>query len=202
MAAKLTYLSTPGTVDTLFKKIKQAAVPDHFDKDFIEKTLNIKGGTGTACIPFLKRLGLLNSDGTPSESYRSFRNDRLSGGIVANAMKKAYQEVFQSNENAQKLSDEDLKAVLVQVTGLPADSRAVELTVGTFKFLKKHAKFDASATSIKETEQSSPAEEESLKPPLGPIGLSYTFYLNLPNTNDISVFNAIFKALRDNMLVK
>ena len=38
--------------------------------------------------------------------------------------------------------------------------------------------------------------------PSSSVNLSYTFYLNLPNTTDIAVFNAIFKALKDNMLVR
>jgi len=105
MADKLTYLASPGTIDNLFKKIKEAAVPDRFDRDYIESKLNIKGGTGKACIPFLKRLGFLKADGTPSEAYKSFRNHSLSGAVVASAMKSVYSELFQVNENIHKLSD-------------------------------------------------------------------------------------------------
>jgi hypothetical protein len=32
------------------------------------------------------------------------------------------------------------------------------------------------------------------------MNLSYTINLNLPATSDISVFNAIFKSLKENML--
>jgi hypothetical protein len=32
------------------------------------------------------------------------------------------------------------------------------------------------------------------------IGFSYTINLNLPETTDVEVFNAIFKALRENLL--
>jgi len=34
------------------------------------------------------------------------------------------------------------------------------------------------------------------------LGLSYTINLVLPKTDDVAVFNAIFKALRDNLLRK
>ena len=32
------------------------------------------------------------------------------------------------------------------------------------------------------------------------IGLNYTINLNLPATNDVEVFNAIFKSLKENLL--
>ena len=34
----------------------------------------------------------------------------------------------------------------------------------------------------------------------GGVRLGYTINLNLPNTNDIAVFNAIFKSLKEHLL--
>src|SRR3989339_1422538 len=201
MAEKLVYLVTPGTIDTLFKRIKEAAVPERFDGEFINTTLGIKGGTGNACVPFLKRIGFLKGDGAPTENYRYFRNNNLSGSIIAQAIKQAYSSIFQVNENANTLSDDALKTTMVQVSGLPNDSRQVELAVSTFKYLKKYANFESKmdigkkkveATDNKKDEVEIKQEET----PSSSVNLSYTFYLNLPNTTDIAVFNAIFKALK------
>ena len=206
MAEYLTYLASPRTVDTLFSKIITAAVPDRFTKEFVEKTLGIKGGTGAATIPFLKRLGLLNTDGSPNDNYKKFRNPSASANILGKCIKNTYSEIYRVNENAHNVNDNDLKGIIVQITGLPADSRTVELTISTFKNLKKYAKFDSSEDEvIKEKIETAVADteaEEQTIPSIPQVNLSYTIYLNLPNTNDISVFNAIFKSLRDNLLVK
>jgi hypothetical protein len=44
-----------------------------------------------------------------------------------------------------------------------------------------------------------PAE---VRPPTvnGGLNLSYTINLNLPETSDVEVFNAIFRSLKDNLL--
>jgi len=44
--------------------------------------------------------------------------------------------------------------------------------------------------------------EDSNTPDELKFNLSYTINLNLPKTDDIAVFNAIFRALKENLLKK
>jgi hypothetical protein len=208
MPATLPYLSTPGTIDTAFAKIKHAATPTRFTNDFVTTVLQIKGGTGKAIPPFLKKLGLLNPDGTPNALYDRLRNDASSKSAVADAMRIAYKPLFDVNEYAYNLSDTDLKGLLLQVTGAKKGDRVADLIYLTFKKLKSHAAFDGASRTpaAKQDERPDEATGASLRDSGSRawaregLGLTYTITLNLPASTNIEVFNAIFRNLRENLL--
>lgn len=78
--------------------------------------------------------------------------------------------------------------------------------VKSFEALKALAKFDlvAAAPELPAEKPESNKAKRSEKTPDNfdesevPLNLSYTIYLNLPKTDDIAVFNAIFKSLKEN----
>lgn len=78
MAENLPYSTSVGTLEKMLEKIKTASVPERFTQDFVNTKLAMKGGTANACIPFLKKLGLVQTDGVPSDLYREFRNPKKS----------------------------------------------------------------------------------------------------------------------------
>ncbi|WP_414532007.1 DUF5343 domain-containing protein [Rhodopseudomonas sp. G2_2311] len=55
VAVPLPYLASPGSAKTALEKIRAAATPERVTGDFITTKLQIKGGTGAAIIPFLKK---------------------------------------------------------------------------------------------------------------------------------------------------
>lgn len=208
MAATLPYLPSPGSIKTALDKIRSAATPERVTKDFVTTVLQIKGGTGAAIPPYLKRIGFVGSDGTPTDLYKKFRNPATGGMAIADAIKTGYRDLLQANEYFYKLSDKELKALIVQVTGLGADDRVVGLTHSTLIALRGFARFDTASESI-ENNTSNPIDAEPSRqislPPVQPSGrvglnLSYTINLNLPATSDQAVFNAIFRSLKEHLL--
>lgn len=145
MPESLPYLASPGSIKTALERIRQAATPDRVTQDFVATVLNIKGGTGAAIIPYLKKIGLVASDGTPTELYRRFRNPTSGGGAIGTAIKNGYKKLAESNEYFYLLNDKDLQALIVQVTGAQADSAVVKLMLSTLKTLKSFANFDKEA---------------------------------------------------------
>ncbi len=111
-AAKLPYLVTPGTITTALDRIKKAATPPTVNSDFVHTKLRIKGGAGRAIAPYLKKVGLVNSDGSPTQIYERFRNstESISGAAIAEAVRLGYKPLFEVNEYAHDLSDKDLRA--------------------------------------------------------------------------------------------
>ena len=205
MAASLPYLSSPGTIDSLLKKIKEAATPPRFTTDFVTTVLQFKGGTGASIPPLLKKIGLLNTDGTPTPLYDRLRNDGSTGTALADAIRIGYKPLYKVNEYTHKLVDADLKGLIIQVTGLEKDNRIVEYTFGTLKRLIKHADFSGQRAATPTPPEAKPLPQDlpitSETPAVSrSIGLSYTINLNLPATTNIEVFNAIFKSLRENLL--
>src|SRR6266853_1063297 len=110
MESALPYLASPGSIKTALDRIRQAATPDRVTGDFVTTKLSIKGGTGAALIPFLKKIGLVNSDGTPTELYRQFRNSATGSTAIAKAIKLGYKKLAQVNEYFYELNDKDLQA--------------------------------------------------------------------------------------------
>lgn len=206
MEQSLPYLVSPGSAKTALEKIRQAATPERVTQDFVMTKLGIKGGTGAALIPFFKKIGLVNADGTPTELYKQFRNPASGGIAVASAIKTGYKKLAQVNEYFYELNDNDLKSLVVQVTGAEAKSPVPKLVCSTLKTLKTFAKFDATSdpgdaqegapivAASNNTSTSSRTRNE-----IG-MNLSYTINLNLPATSDQAVFNAIFRSLKEHLL--
>jgi len=206
MASKLPYLTSPGTIETALKRVKAAATPPTFNNDFVHAVLQIKGGTGKTVAPFFKKLGLVSDAGVPTALYQKLRNPSTAGGALAQATKHAYKPLFDVNEYAHKLSDKDLKGLILQVTGLEEGNRASDLIYQTFTKLRKESSFEAPVATEEKAGlnegdgqpiQNSSSEREK---PLRELRIGYTINLNLPATANIEVFDAIFQSLRKNLL--
>jgi hypothetical protein len=210
MATKLPYVNQPGSIVKILEKVRHAQTPERFTTDFLETKLGFRGGNYRQFMPLAKKLGFLGSDGRPTDTYRQFRNDATSGAAMAQALRLGYRELFERNEYAHSLSKEQFKGLVVEVTGLASDSRVVQLVCQTFEGLKKLADFDVALPKGEQAAapgEPAPGGGSSEKPPRAQdsdisLNLAYTINLVLPKSDDPAVFNAIFRALRDNLLRK
>ena len=207
MVKNLPYLATPGTITNCLRRIKEAATPPRVTNDFINSVLEIKGGAGTSLVPFLKKIGLVSSDGTPTELYKNYRNQSAGGRAIAEAIKAGYRPLLESNEYFYKLSDAKLKDCIINVTGLDKDDRIIQLIFSTLKNLFGFASFEQTENGECKGDSDTSVmvpdiKPESFSPLPGNAGfnLSYTINLNLPTTNDQAVFNAIFKSIKEYLL--
>ncbi|MGD0775169.1 MAG: DUF5343 domain-containing protein [Candidatus Solibacter sp.] len=214
--ANLPYVYGTGTLTTMLAKIKSAAVPPSFSQDFVGATLLMKGGTARTTMPFVKKMGLVADDGTPTELYKQFRNEKKSRAAIAQCMRILYAPLFAMNEKVYDLADNEVRGLIVEATGGEKDSQVTKLTLATFKVLKEMADFSPSQSAVPETATGGVRKEQDettnalvrrqsreFEPTIGEgINLSYTINLNLPPTSDIEVFNAIFKSLKEHLLQK
>ena len=211
MANNPPYVVSPGSIKTCLERIKAAPAPERISSDFVTTKLDIKGGTGRALVPFLKKIGFVNPDGTPTDLYKAFRNPSESGAAVAAAIKIGYSGLYSYNEYLQDLSPDKFKGVVMQATGLPPDSTVVDFVARSFNKLKESANFDKASSKPDNLNPKVPAvvdvpAQTSFNNDLpinsGRLGmnLSYTINLNLPATSDVAVFNAIFRSLKENLL--
>lgn len=209
MSVSLPYLASPGSIKTALEKIKTAATPDRVTGDFITTKIQLKGGAGAAIPPYLKKIGFVSTDGTPTKIYTQFRNHTTSGSAVAEAIKIGYKELGQANEYFFELNDKDLLALIVQVTGVETGNKVAKLTLSTLKELKAFADFDSKpiieenfgngSVSTDLNFNSNTSTQFKTEGRVG-LNLSYTINLNLPATSDQAVFNAIFRSLKEHLL--
>ena len=130
---------------------------------------------------------------------------------MAEALKVGYRDLYERNEYVHDLPKDKLKNLVVEMTGLPTTDSTVNGVVNTFTNLKSYAKFGTKLPDDKATEK---VQLERL-PELqatdrreinrdnsrdAGLNLSYHVYLNLPETSDVEVFNAIFRSLKENIL--
>lgn len=205
ISVSVPYLNSYGVITKTLERIKTASTPPRFTQDFLSTKLDLKGGSAMAVIPFLKKTGFLNGDGTPTDLYKEFRNTSSSSRAAASAIKKGYALLYEINEYTHNMNDNDLKGVIVQATGLDSKSSTVRAILGSYKALKSFAKFEDDLEKESEMNPSSieknmpEKQPEPEKLPMG-LKLGYVINLNLPATTDIAVFDAIFKSLREHIL--
>ena len=215
---KLPYLASTGVIPKVLARIQEARRPDRFTQDFLETKLGHSGGSARAMIPLLKRMGFLSSDGTPTNLYDKFRNPGTKGAAVASGIRNAYPEVFDRNQYAADLSRDKFKHLVLEMTGLEKDNSVANQIVSTFQTLRSEADFDATLEGSEDrastilipdrdpetngTEQVRPNPPSGYTPESGQIDfrVGYTINLNLPETTNVEVFNAIFRALNEHLL--
>ena len=207
MSISLPYVQAHSNITTVLNKIQAASTPSRFTQDYLATKLGVSSSAARPVIPFLKKTGFLGSDGVPTELYKRFRNPNERGAAAADALRTGYMPLFEVNEYANDLNDQDLKGLVVQVTDLEPDSRNVQAISASFKALREFADFDSEAEqqdaiTTRDDPQFNGQASHERQPSLASqnIGLSYTINLNLPATSDIAVFDAIFKSLKDNLL--
>jgi hypothetical protein len=212
LTENLPYMVTPGLIPRILGKITEARRPDRFTQDFLETRLGFSGGSARPIIPLLKRIGFLSSDGTPTRLYDQFRNPDTQGRAMADGLRIGYKELFDRKEYVQDLSRDKLKALVIEMTGVEKDNRTAEAIAATFTALKEMANFDAPAATPEPLREVVPAERpvqngaEPQRHAAAEMGknfglnVAYTINLNLPETTNPDVFNAIFRALKDNLL--
>ena len=210
--AVLPYITAPGNIEKALKAIQSAATPSSVSQDFVKTILKIPGGSGNQVTSFLKKIGFVGADGSPSDLYKRFRNSSTTGAAAADALRCGYAPLYVRNEYMHQLPDDKLRGLIIEETGQGEDSSVIGLVLASIKAIKKFADWSAK-------DSPSPAGDKQAIVPVTPssssehpdgsrrrqpgrvgLNLAYTVNLNLPATSDVAVFNAIFKSLKDNLL--
>ena len=156
----------------------------------------------------LKALGVLTDNGAPTEHYDRLRDQNNWKYVLAERIRNAYSELYAIDERIHAEPENEVKGALSRVTG--KDETMVSRYYATFKTLAGLAKFD-SAPQQKERAATERAEEtptsperplERIRTPLSDAtSFRYNIQIHLPATTDVAVYNAIFKTLREHLLI-
>lgn len=169
----------------------------------MDTILGIRGGAARAVPPLFKKMQFLGPDGTPTPLYSRFKTDGGRSQAAFEALRNAFGELFKRNEYIYRADESVIRDGLVEITGLKRSDPLIRLMYATFDALKSF--IDSEPTKVTETRADevtashdrSGTDQASAKLKLG---LSYQINIVLPETENIAVFNAIFKSLRDNLL--
>lgn len=204
----LPYLTASGTLKKALDRLVEAQRPEKFSTDFLENVLKLTGGAARATIPILKKMKFLNSDGTPTELYAKFRTAGGQGPAALQGLKNAFSEIFRRSEYAHSADDAKLKDIIVEITGLKPSEPVAMAIRSTFKVINSYvpAGLELGATpqdaSVAESDDPDPARStaHNLSGEASGIRLAYNINIVLPETSDLTVLNAIFRSIRENLM--
>ena len=195
--ADFPYVLSPSKIPKLLSEIKGRGRPTKLNRKWLEAA-GLKSKNDRAFRALLTSLGYLASDGTPTPSYDGLRGSEAKrAASIAQAVKKAYRQLFTALPDAPNRSNQDLSDYFSAETG--SGGRAVGAMVGTFKALCEVADFGAAIAE--EEEEEPPAEPEkkmrrtAAKEAAAAIKLSVNLSLELPATDNADVYDKIFAAV-------
>lgn len=203
MAEDYPYMVSNNKIGPILQKAEQAEKPSRFTNKFLKK-LGFSSSNDRAIIPLLKRLGFLNESGAPTEHYDDLKDKTRRPYVLGERIKALYSELYSINTNIHDASDEEIKGAIARVTG--KDARSVNRFFSTLKTLIGLAKFTPQPQKKKEEDKPShetpkPDTDIAKKEQPSHPSFHYNIQVHLPATTDIGVYNAIFKSLKDNLLI-
>lgn len=194
------YMLSNNKISQIIERIQTAARPPKFTIEVL-RSLGFTSTNDRAFIPLAKKLGFLHDDGTPTALYDQLRDKTSTKTILATQIKLLFSELYAINMEIHKATESEIKGAIGRVTG--KDEDGVARIYNTFKALCNIADFEYTP----HTEETKVEEKNDIPPnatlPLqsGSPQFHYNIQIHLPATTDISVYNAIFKSLKDNLLI-
>lgn len=216
MALPTSYLTTQKNLEGILTAIQTAKAPSKFTQTFLAG-LGYKSSSDRLVIKMLKTLGFLSEEGVPSQRYFDYLDQTQSRRVMAEGVMEAYGDLFELNVNAQNMSRGELKNKMRTLGQGKLTDGVLDKMAMTFTALAKQADFEAAkataaagggappeapplASPPDEKEGSSedggvPAPPGSGDATLAIDGLVYNIQIQLPESRDPKVYDALFESL-------
>jgi hypothetical protein len=198
--SEIPYTPLAGKIEEYFKKFQEAGVPDRVNRPWLE-SLGFKGGNHQYIIKVLKVIDFIDDSGAPTDLWRGYKDTIKAGAVLAQGIRKGYASLFATYEDANRKDREALYAFFSSKTGKAKPT--VDLMVNTFTNLCQLAEWEKEApvSAQKQTPSAAELAKAVVKPEKGVVSeLHINIQLHLPATNDSTVYDALFKSLRKNLL--
>lgn len=211
MALPEQYLLTTKNLDAFLNSLLNAQAPTKFTNKFLEQ-LEFKSTNDRLFIGMLKFLGFIDGLGSPQERYFKFLDQTQSKYVLAEAIKEAYADLFTVNVKANEMSVNDVKNKLKTLTQGTKSETVIHCMANTFTSLCKYADFSKQASKdVATINHQEPTTEEiphsnehkmthELINKKITTEMHYNIQIHLPETRDITVYDAIFKSLKEHLL--
>jgi hypothetical protein len=172
------YLEHPGKLPSLFKAIREAKTPDKFTFRFLAD-LGFSSSKERELLPVLKQLGFLGRQGRPLHEYRALKNPQEAHDTLKRGLRLAYGELLTKDEKAYLKDERTLAGYFGELTGENYDK--------CINYAKTFLVLAQLAEMQKQIKENNKKSEETT--------INISFNINLPETVDQEVYEAIFKSL-------
>ena len=211
MALPEQYLLTTKNLDAFLNSLLNAQAPTKFTNKFLEQ-LEFKSTNDRLFIGVLKFLGFIDGLGSPQERYFKFLDQTQSKFVLAEAIKEAYADLFTVNVKANEMTVNEVKNKLKTLTQGSKSETVIGCMANTFTALCNYADFSKQTSkdivTLKNhehtTEEIPHTNENKMTHELInkkiTTEMHYNIQIHLPETRDITVYDAIFKSLKEHLL--
>lgn len=215
MAVPNNYLTSTKNLKDMLTAVQQAQAPKQFSTTFLQN-LGFKSSSDRLFIGMLKSLGFLSPSGNPTQRYFEYLDQTQSGRVLAEAMRDAYSDLFELNVNAHKWTRDEVKNKLKALTQGQFSDDVLGKMASTFTALASEADFEAVEPADRPVVEEEESVEEETPPtgdgrvPPGALagrtnlgglgGLVYNIQIQLPESRDPAVYDALFRSLKTHLL--
>lgn len=207
MAESYPYIISNNKIEPILAKIRSAAKPERFSTREALIKWGFPASNDRAMVGVLKALGFLNDNGNPTEYYDRLRDPTDWQYVLGERMRDLYSELYAIDTAIHNASDTEIKGAISRVTG--QDDESVKRYYATFKTLAGLAKFDPKTGKANEPPKKAadPELPSEYTPRVASVSRTkhdgpdfhYNIQIHLPATTDITVYNAIFRSLREQL---
>jgi hypothetical protein len=203
------YTSNPARAKDFFQKIQDLGVPQKVTFKYLE-SLGYKGKNDRAILTVLRGLGFVDASGTPTDTWKKFRNKGIARAVMASALRENYSALFTTYPDAYRRDNEALRNFFSTHTDV--GEGGLRFIVGTFKAMTELGDFGADPIEIAPADQAAAAARAPdpgggavrtvTVPRQGGNGvvLNINIQLQIPETEKAEVYDRFFEAMKRHLL--
>lgn len=211
MALPTAYLTSVKNLPAILSAIQQAKAPDRFTQRFLE-SLEFKSNSDRLVIGMLKALRFIDDQGKPTSRYFEFLDQTQSERVMAEAVREAYDDLFQVNTAAHKLTKQEVINKFKTLSQGSIGESVLDKMAMTFTALVKLGDFEAAGSKPAKPVVEEPANDDedsgalegksrlNLRSGAALGGLHYNIQIILPESRDPKVYDALFRSLNEHLL--
>lgn len=194
------YIQSLGNLKKFLATIQTAGVPDKVTTKYLE-SLGFKSKNDRPILSVLKFVGFIDSSGTPGELWKGYRSKNQAKGLLGGALHSAYAGLFKTYPDAYRKDSEAIRNYFSTQSNV--GEAALSLMVKTFQTLCELAEFEVEAPTVPVAgEAVADVLTKVVQLPKGATALTVNLniQLQLPATDDASVYDKFFQAMKDHLL--
>jgi len=194
--ADFAYTQNTGNLSKFIKEIPNRGVPPKVSTRYLE-SIGYKSNHDRSILTVLKFIGVLNSDGSPTEHYAKLRDTHAAPGLLASLILTAYADLFATYPDAYAKGDDVLRNYFASKTDVGDTS--LKNIVKTFQAVCSCANFGAPGSVT-----AAPATAIPVVSPLRPTvpqprgattEVHFDIQVHIPGDQKPEVYESIFKNL-------
>ncbi len=150
-------------IEPLLQKIQETGQPGKVDSDWLAR-IGFTKSTYRSLIPVLRHIGFIDSSHVPSQRWQGYRDKQAARGVLAEAIRDGYPDLFETYSDAYQRSEDDLKSFFASNTQVGDET--LRRMVRTFETLCSLADFSqADDPSQGEIDRSQPEDPKPVAQP-------------------------------------